>query len=1065
MKFLSGIRALDPRQIFTSLVLVRDPVSTETEQGRFSCQRPAIPTCVWMLFGALMLAVAPGVFAFEDIAHSYCSTTTGQTCNLDADCPATETCMAALGCIDGVDNDGDGFTDGGFCSVATTTSCQIAADCPATETCVATLADPDCVVEMYCQDGIDNDRDGNTDFNDPDCQCLDDVFNAGNCTANDVKFVTVGLGVQDDGCVSSTDTVSIFLGAELETTATTRYDIGMWIDTNAGDARGATCSITTSTSCTVDADCPASEICAGRCDRQVLLPTTTLGSQDPFSGFCSVSATACAEHPDCPLFNIDGDPPGETCEISAFRLQDTDKCGEVGTGDAGVCSTTTTTTCNADSDCPATETCSLFSPVKHANFIWPYAVTLPCLETSPSGFVGLSRCSTWSNSAGGITCNSLADAGPETTSKCRCVDFPPTDIPLPEVTTSCSCESPTTVPPGFPVTCTIAYDNTASVGPGTGTCLASPSTSCSVDGDCSGQDTCEICLAGGSEPERFQCGTAGYLRMDLVDDLATGTFAGVCGDTGNCSVTTGTACTFDANCPATETCVSKGWCSTTTSTSCSTAAQCPGVETCVVPSCTSDAGCPNDAGTGVCSVDGGLSSVETVGFSTGLEWTPESGLNSLGIIGPGDTDSLTFNYTIDGGAGTTAIDLILTPTWVNGGSCSTTTSTSCQSDAACPATETCVPDFTDNPQSQTIIQTTCTINANTTHVTVSSFRAFDRRGQVELEWKTASESGTLGFHVLRWDRAASRWVKVNDDLLLAQQHLPGGIYRVIDPTASMLEDHSYRLVEVDVTGAQHSSKSFRVEVEERDEWKAWASDADLFEATSRRPTERMMERLESSRKAAWAASMVQGSRGTTARAKIRVEEAGLVLVSAHEIASALGRQEIAVGQAIENGRLKLSNRGQAVAWQVADDGPGILFYAEAIDSPFTSENVYWLGMGTRTPMGQQRGVSPDHVEGPQRFFDTAHYEEDLLGRPHVAIDPLGDYWFWDFVLTDNPTYDRASFELDIQGVAATTESAALVIGFHGFSNPLITPVHRAEILLNGQYLGRYRRGRAGWSHQ
>src|SRR5215217_4636334 len=46
------------------------------------------------------------------------------------------------------------------------------------------------------------------------------------CTAKDVTFILVGLGTQTDGCVSSTDTLTIFLGGQLQNTAAnTRYDV------------------------------------------------------------------------------------------------------------------------------------------------------------------------------------------------------------------------------------------------------------------------------------------------------------------------------------------------------------------------------------------------------------------------------------------------------------------------------------------------------------------------------------------------------------------------------------------------------------------------------------------------------------------------------------------------------------------------------------------------------------------------------------------------------------------------------------------------------------------------
>ena len=70
--------------------------------------------------------------------------------------------------------------------------------------------------------------------------CVDDVT-AGikpnqvpnNCTANDVTFNAVGLGTQTNGCVTPSDQVTIFLGGTVRnTTAQTRYDVGLYIATD-----------------------------------------------------------------------------------------------------------------------------------------------------------------------------------------------------------------------------------------------------------------------------------------------------------------------------------------------------------------------------------------------------------------------------------------------------------------------------------------------------------------------------------------------------------------------------------------------------------------------------------------------------------------------------------------------------------------------------------------------------------------------------------------------------------------------------------------------------------------
>ena len=39
------------------------------------------------------------------------------------------------------------------------------------------------------------------------------------------------------------------------------------------------------------------------------------------------------------------------------------------------------------------------------------------------------------------------------------------------------------------------------------------------------------------------------------------------------------------------------------------------------------------------------------------------------------------------------------------------------------------------------------------------------------------------------------------------------------------------------------------------------------------------------------------------------------------------------------------NLGAEVSWLAADDGSGLFFYAEALDSLYTTDNVYWLAFG------------------------------------------------------------------------------------------------------------------------
>ena len=66
-----------------------------------------------------------------------------------------------------------------------------------------------------------------------------------------------------------------------------------------------------------------------------------------------------------------------------------------------------------------------------------------------------------------------------------------------------------------------------------------------------------------------------------------------------------------------------------------------------------------------------------------------------------------------------------------------------------------------------------------TPAVVSAVRARQAPGGVEVEWETASEVGTAGFDLLRWDPATGGYAKLNKRLLPALQGAPQG-----DATAS-----------------------------------------------------------------------------------------------------------------------------------------------------------------------------------------------------------------------------------------------------------------------------------------
>jgi hypothetical protein len=232
-----------------------------------------------------------------------------------------------------------------------------------------------------------------------------------NCTANDVPIVLVGLGVQTDGCVSDTDTVGIFLRADVRnSTATTRYDIGLYMATD-GDPNG-------------------DGALTGGCARQHLTPV----------GAPNMNT--------CPPLNLSGGSGPYLNAETGGSNSTPDACGDLNSGG--------NTGCDTNSD----------GAWDDSVFTFPSAITFPCRDLPPpngDGFVNIPTCATWGNQANQVstdansTCDSEAELVPGTVSKCRCEDKN-TTIPAPNLGLSCSC-TPSSVQPGQMATCTVTYTN------------------------------------------------------------------------------------------------------------------------------------------------------------------------------------------------------------------------------------------------------------------------------------------------------------------------------------------------------------------------------------------------------------------------------------------------------------------------------------------------------------------------------------------------------------------------------------------------------------------------------
>ena len=91
-----------------------------------------------------------------------------------------------------------------------------------------------------------------------------------------------------------------------------------------------------------------------------------------------------------------------------------------------------------------------------------------------------------------------------------------------------------------------------------------------------------------------------------------------------------------------------------------------------------------------------------------------------------------------------------------------------------------------------------------TRAVISSFTSQSSGSNVVVEWETASEEGTAGFYLYRFDSRTRRWRVMNEQILPALQGAPqGGRYRWLDETAPSDVDSQgwyYGLLEVEAGG-------------------------------------------------------------------------------------------------------------------------------------------------------------------------------------------------------------------------------------------------------------------------
>ncbi len=341
-----------------------------------------------------------------------------------------------------------------------------------------------------------------------------------------------------------------------------------------------------------------------------------------------------------------------------------------------------------------------------------------------------------------------------------------------------------------------------------------------------------------------------------------------------------------------------------------------------------------------------------------------------------------------------------------------------------------------------------------TFAAVSHFGASPTEPLPTVEWHTAAEMGSAGFALFRQDGRTREFLPVSASFLPALAGSPrGGVYRLADPGAYPGEPQVYRLDEMDSQGIVKSYGPFTLN------FGAWdrdaidpgvrigreeAGDVHGYQRYPREQSLYELERLEMRRQELQRGELQAAGGGE--RARVTVKGQGLFYVPAAQVARALGMSEDAARALIARQELKLTRRGQDIAWLADGNGAGLFFYNEGQETVYSDRNVYYLEPGSGLAMGRV-GAGSSGSAGGQSFLDTRHFEQDRYPLLIASMDPAGDLWFWDFVSGGG----SKSFAVEVPGVAPGR--AKLKVSLQGATETAASQDHHAVVSVNGRQVG------------
>lgn len=310
-----------------------------------------------------------------------------------------------------------------------------------------------------------------------------------------------------------------------------------------------------------------------------------------------------------------------------------------------------------------------------------------------------------------------------------------------------------------------------------------------------------------------------------------------------------------------------------------------------------------------------------------------------------------------------------------------------------------------------------------TEVLLSSFDLEVSGGATTIEFSTASEAGTIGFNVFRADTGE----QVNERLIPASLKAEGGKYRLLD-RKNADANATYYVEEVTASGVKKHYGPLN-HLTGIDRQQAQGRDHRRFRSTSN-----ISAQPESN-----------AAKEKIIAAMVGVRETGIVRVPAAALGDVLGEKENAVTKALTGGKLSVTLNGTPVGWTT--DGSNLLFFGQKSSSIYSNELVYRVELAAGAPMqSAQWNAAATPVTS---FLASQELETDAFAATVLPLNPEGDYFFWDYLISGDPTYGRKTFSVNVPAMASAG-GASLSVRLQG---ALKDAAHGARVSLNGVPLG------------